>query len=163
MNIFASCCWFTKTWQMMCTVAVITCCTISPIDCLSVHNAYTFCTCSVCSRTAGLSVLVITIKRLVKCLCSCSMNYHIQIFYTLEWEHLVGVSSYAMQRDSTTMNNTRLTVFFHGNSVSWHQKGKQLWILMKQEMMGWQWHQLDYMQIICTLLQIDDHTGICIT
>ena len=23
---------------------------------------------------------------------------------------------------------------------------------MKQEMMGWQWHQLDHMQIICTLL-----------
>jgi len=26
---------------------------------------------------------------------------------------------------------------------------------MKQEMMGWQWHQLDHMQIICTLLQTD--------
>jgi len=24
---------------------------------------------------------------------------------------------------------------------------------MKQEMMGWQWHQLDYVQIICTSLQ----------
>jgi len=24
---------------------------------------------------------------------------------------------------------------------------------MKQEMIGWQWHQLDHMQIICTLLQ----------
>jgi len=23
---------------------------------------------------------------------------------------------------------------------------------MKQEMTGWQWHQLDHMQIICTLL-----------
>jgi len=28
---------------------------------------------------------------------------------------------------------------------------------MKQEMMGWQWHQLDHMQMICTLLQIDNH------
>ena len=28
---------------------------------------------------------------------------------------------------------------------------------MKQEMMRWQWHQLDYMQIICTSLQTDDH------
>jgi len=26
---------------------------------------------------------------------------------------------------------------------------------MKQEMMGWQWHQLDHMQIICTSLQTD--------
>jgi len=34
------------------------------------------------------------------------------------------------------------------------------WILMKQEMMRWQWHQLDHMQIICTLLQTDNHTSI---
>jgi len=26
-------------------------------------------------------------------------------------------------------------------------------------MMGWQWHQLDHMQIICTLLQTDNHTS----
>jgi len=26
---------------------------------------------------------------------------------------------------------------------------------MKQEMMGWQWHQLDHMQIICTFLPPD--------
>jgi len=25
--------------------------------------------------------------------------------------------------------------------------------------MGWQWHQLDHMQIICTLLQTDNHTS----
>jgi len=30
---------------------------------------------------------------------------------------------------------------------------------MKQEMMGWQWHQLDHMQIICTLLQTDIHAS----
>jgi len=34
-----------------------------------------------------------------------------------------------------------------------------MWILMKQEMMGWQWHQLDHMQIICTLLQTDNHAN----
>jgi len=34
------------------------------------------------------------------------------------------------------------------------EKNKQFCILMKQEMMGWQWHQLDHMQIICTSLQI---------
>ena len=28
---------------------------------------------------------------------------------------------------------------------------------MKQETMGWQWHQLDHMQIICTTLQTDNH------
>jgi len=37
--------------------------------------------------------------------------------------------------------------------VSQHQKGKPFWILINQEMMGWQKHQLDHMQIICTLLK----------
>jgi len=45
----------------------------------------------------------------------------------------------------------RKTVF------SRHQKGKPFWILLEQEMMGWQWHQLDHMQIICTSLQTDNH------
>jgi len=30
---------------------------------------------------------------------------------------------------------------------------------MNQEMIGWQWNQLDYMQIIYTLLQTDNHAG----
>jgi len=30
---------------------------------------------------------------------------------------------------------------------------------MKQEMMGWQWHKMDYMQIICTLPQTDNHAS----
>jgi len=30
---------------------------------------------------------------------------------------------------------------------------------MKQVMMGWQWHQLDDMQIICTLLQTANHAS----
>jgi len=43
--------------------------------------------------------------------------------------------------------------------VSWHQKGKPFWILLDQEIMGWQWHQLDHMQIIFTSLQTDNHTS----
>jgi len=39
--------------------------------------------------------------------------------------------------------------------VSRHQKCKPL----EQEMMGWQWHQLDRMQIICTSLQTDNHAS----
>jgi len=35
---------------------------------------------------------------------------------------------------------------------------KPIWILMKQEMMEWQWHQLDHMQIIRTSLETDNHT-----
>jgi len=30
---------------------------------------------------------------------------------------------------------------------------------MKQEMMRWQWHQLNHTQIICTSLQTDNHTS----
>jgi len=43
--------------------------------------------------------------------------------------------------------------------VSWDQKGKPFWILMKQEMMWWQWNQLDHTQIICTWLQTDNHAS----
>jgi len=39
--------------------------------------------------------------------------------------------------------------------VSRHQKGKAFWILLEQEMMGCQWHQLDHMEIICSSLQTD--------
>jgi len=42
--------------------------------------------------------------------------------------------------------------------VSQHQKGKPFWILLQQETTGWQWHQLDHMQIICTSLQTDNLT-----
>jgi len=30
---------------------------------------------------------------------------------------------------------------------------------MKQEMIGRQWHQLDHVQIICILLQTDNHAS----
>jgi len=48
----------------------------------------------------------------------------------------------------TLLHYIRLTSFFQVTWLSWHQKGKPFSILMNQEMMGWQWHQLDHMQII---------------
>ena len=51
------------------------------------------------------------------------------------------------------------SLFSRTTWVSQHQKGKPFWILLKQEMMGWQWHQLDHMQIICTTLQTDNHVS----
>jgi len=53
---------------------------------------------------------------------------------------------------------------FHGlfsrtTWVSRQQNGKPFWILMMQEMMRWQWNQLDHMHIICTSLQTDNHTS----
>ena len=44
--------------------------------------------------------------------------------------------------------------------VSRHQKGKPFCILLEKEMMGWQWHQLDHMQIMCTSLQRENHASI---
>ena len=39
--------------------------------------------------------------------------------------------------------------------VSRYQKGKPIWILLKQKDSEWQWHQLDHMQV-CTSLQADN-------
>jgi len=44
--------------------------------------------------------------------------------------------------------------------VSQHQEGKPFWILLQQEMIGWQWHQLDYMKIICASLHTDNHASV---
>jgi len=45
--------------------------------------------------------------------------------------------------------------------VSRHQKGKLLWILLEQEMMGWRWHPLDHMQITCTVQVICTWSSLC--
>jgi len=52
-----------------------------------------------------------------------------------------------------------MAVFSRRTWVSQHQKCKPFWILLEQEMMGWQWHQLYHMEIICTLLQTDNHAS----
>jgi len=58
----------------------------------------------------------------------------------------------------TTTTTLRL---FNGlfSWTTWHQKGKPFWILLEQKMMGWQWHQLDHVQIIWTSLQTDNHSS----
>jgi len=48
--------------------------------------------------------------------------------------------------------------FFGTIWVSWHQKAQPFRILLQQEMTGWQLHQLDHMQINCTLFQTDNHS-----
>jgi len=40
----------------------------------------------------------------------------------------------------------------------WHGGRMLDWILMKQNMIGWQWQQLGHTQIICTSLQTDNHS-----
>jgi len=51
------------------------------------------------------------------------------------------------------------SLFSRTKWINSHHKGKPFWIIMKQEMMGWQWHQLDHMQIIYTLLQKENHAS----
>jgi len=68
-----------------------------------------------------------------------------------------------MPKSNILMQNTH-THTFNGlfsrtTWVSRHQKGKPFWILLKQEIMGWKWHQRDHMQIICTTLQTDNHAS----
>ena len=43
--------------------------------------------------------------------------------------------------------------------VSRQRNGKPFWILPEQEMIGWQRHQLDHMQIICISLQTGNHAN----
>jgi len=66
-------------------------------------------------------------------------------------------NTFTNQKNSTTTQTTTTTS--RTTCVSRHQKDKPFWILMKQEMMGWQWHQLDHMQIICTSLQTDNNAS----
>ena len=42
--------------------------------------------------------------------------------------------------------------------VSWYQKGKPFWILMKQQMMGWQGHWVNHANDL-HLLQKDNHVS----
>jgi len=55
------------------------------------------------------------------------------------------------------MTDTHLMASFPAQAAQAStRKVKPFWIAMKQEKTGWQWHQLDYMQIICTSLQTDN-------
>jgi len=66
---------------------------------------------------------------------------------------------YLTHTHTHTHTHTFNSLFSRTTWVSRHQKGKPFWILLKQDMMGWQWHQLDHVQIICTTLQTDNHTS----
>ena len=44
-----------------------------------------------------------------------------------------------------------------GNEVP---EGRTILDSTEAEEMGWQWHQLDHMQVVCTWLQRDNHASI---
>ena len=43
--------------------------------------------------------------------------------------------------------------------ASRHQKDYTILDFNEAKMTGWQWHQLDHMQIVCTSLQTDNHAS----
>jgi len=71
-------------------------------------------------------------------------------------DQAVGIATFDA---STTL--TRLHPFngLFSNTTWVSRYSKPFWILLEQQMMGWQWHQLDRMQIICTSLQTDNHAS----
>ena len=50
-------------------------------------------------------------------------------------------------------------LFCSATQVSQYLKDKPLQIVLKQEMKGWHWHQLDHMQFIRTSLQTDNYAS----
>jgi len=94
---------------------------------------------------------------------------------TFIWKSVLGnqiFNVYKMQKSDSRFRRHcaryKLDYHYYGTclmvSFPWHldkpaPKVKLIWIIMKQEMMGWPWHQLDLMQIICTSLQTDNHTS----
>jgi len=65
--------------------------------------------------------------------------------------------------DYTCQNYIHLTASFPGQTtcVSRNQKGKTILDFNETKDDGgrWQWHQVDYMQIICTSLQTNNHAS----
>jgi len=76
-----------------------------------------------------------------------------------KWARQAGVLGKVIGKSILTLLPPFNGLFSRTIRVSQHQKGKPFWILLEQEMMGWQWHQLDHTQIICTSLQTDNHAS----
>jgi len=75
---------------------------------------------------------------------------------------------YQLQRNanpcSITISNFTILhpfnrLFSRKTWVSQYQKGRTILDFNETKDDGWQWHQLDHMQIICTSLQTDNHTS----
>ena len=69
------------------------------------------------------------------------------------------ISQQHFHLDLHTHTQTFNGLFFRTTWVGQYQKDKPFWVLLKQETTGWQWHQLNHMQIISTSLQTDNHAS----
>jgi len=76
-----------------------------------------------------------------------SLNTDSELPSTLDSPDTCSAKLSSVSQQSLNGNTTTTTLHpFNGlfSTTTWvsrHQKGKPFWILMKQEMMGWQWHQ----------------------
>jgi len=99
-------------------------------------------------------------RKMVVCVCACVCNCLGRqdglLTFSIIYNHYCPSSyDFTAVLRYTQQTDNHLTVFSQDNLG----KPVPIWILMKQEIMGWQWHQLDNMQIICTSLQIHNHAG----
>ena len=82
--------------------------------------------------------------------------------YTASWS--VGQWPHAIANCNLPITTHTHTQPFNGlfSRTTWvgrNHKDKPFWIVLKQEMTGRQWHQLNHMQIICTSLKTDNHAS----
>jgi len=71
----------------------------------------------------------------------------------------VAVETLSPESDNTDRHTQLMDSFREQRLLAGTRKVKPIWILMTQETMGWQWHQLGHMQIICTSLKTDNHAS----
>jgi len=78
----------------------------------------------------------------------------------------IGITASAQLLVNRTITTTTLHpfngLFSRTTWASRYQKGKTSLDLNEtrdNRVLGWQWHQLDRMQTICTTIQIDNHTN----
>ena len=69
-----------------------------------------------------------------------------------------SVTNQAKLNTATQSRQPFSGLFSKTTLISWHPKSKPFCNLIRQEMTGLQWHQLDHMQTICTSLQTDNHS-----
>jgi len=101
--------------------------------------------------TEGTCMLLINVK---------SVNADGRMLYVISaWMGMVIFKISRRLLASVTIHTYIMAFFSRTTWVGQYQKDKPFRILLKQQMMGWQWHQLNHMQIICTSLLTDNHTS----
>jgi len=77
--------------------------------------------------------------------------------HRLEW--FIHLRVQGLSNGDEHPTNTVLFTFFSRDNLGKPapERSKPFWIL--KDMMGWRWHPLDHMQIICTLPQTDNHAS----